>query len=43
MAAVCLDHRNAAPEYDDGVIATATVDSPLTNGDGRIGSFTPRV
>jgi hypothetical protein len=37
--AVCLDHRNAAPEYDDFVIATATVDSPLTNGDGRIGSF----
>jgi hypothetical protein len=38
--AVCLGHRNAAPEYDDFVFATIiTVDSPITNGDGTIGSF----
>jgi hypothetical protein len=37
--AVCLDHRNTAPEYDNFVFATTTVDSSPTNGDGRIGSF----
>jgi hypothetical protein len=37
--AVCLDHRNAAPEYDDFVFAAVSVESPPTTGDGRIGSF----
>jgi hypothetical protein len=37
--AVCLDHRNAVSEYDDFVLAAVTVESPLTDGDGRIGSF----
>jgi hypothetical protein len=37
--AVCLDHSNAAPEYDDFVFAAITVDSPLTSADGRAGPF----
>jgi hypothetical protein len=28
--AVCLGHHNAAPEYDDFVFATVTVESPLS-------------
>jgi hypothetical protein len=33
--AVCLDHGNAAPEYDDFVFAAITVDGPFANANGE--------